>query len=287
MKKKMVLLTGASGFTGWYVRFELERAGYDVVDSNVNLKDYNKTLDLVSITQPRYVIHLAAVSFVGHGDVKDIYETNLIGTINLLKALSSMKYSLEKVVIASSANIYGSTKHERIAESMQPKPSNHYGVSKYAMEMACGMWLDELPILIVRPFNYTGVGQAEHFIIPKIVKHYKSRLRSIELGNVDVYRDFSDVRNVASWYAAALNFDDGITHVNFCSGVLTSLRDIIGHLSRITGYEIEIEVNPDFVRAGEIKRLCGDNSLLRELIGNMDMIPIEKTLSWMINKWDS
>lgn len=289
-KRGRVLVTGSSSFTGHYVQGELETRGYTVVEPPqkfIDLRDYKCVLDWVNMVKPDYVIHLAALSFVGHGDINQIYETNLLGSINLLRALGESKLDLCKVVLASSANIYGNVNQERISESQPANPANHYGISKYAMELAADQWKDRLPIVIVRPFNYTGVGQAGHFLVPKIVNHFQDKKIEIELGNIDVYRDFSDVRDVARWYVELLSSGSSVSCVNFCTGVLTSLRDIICMLNDIAGYEIEVKVNSAFVRENEIKKLCGDSALLLSLVTDKSARPIKETLAWMYSAMGS
>lgn len=280
-----VLVTGQTGFTGRYVVEELNRQTFKVIDApvdSIDLRDYTSVLDWVKSERPEYVIHLAAVSFVAHGNVSEIYETNLLGTVNLLRALDESGLPLKKVILASSANIYGNTGVECIPESQTPSPENHYGISKYAMEKAALQWKNRFPVRVVRPFNYTGVGQAPHFLIPKIVNHFRTSKKRIELGNIDVYRDFSDVRDVARWYTELLMSGSEFTTVNFCSGKLVSLRDIVITLNELAGYEIEVSVNPEFVRANEIIRLSGDSTLLDSLVSsNQERISITDTLRWM------
>jgi nucleoside-diphosphate-sugar epimerase len=292
------LITGISGFTGRYLARELEDAGYQVfglTNSRVHdapnvftcdLEDKEKLAHIVDQVGPDVVAHLAAVSFVAHDDVDAIYRTNLLGTRNLLQALDKSSVKLQKVLLASSANVYGNATKLPIGENCPPNPENDYAVSKMAMEAIAKLWMDRLPIVVVRPFNYTGVGQTKNFLIPKIVDHFKRKEKIIELGNIDVERDFSDVRDVVKFYYNLLkNSKSGETY-NICSGNSISLKEIISHLSEIAGYEIKIKVNPDFVRNNEIKKLVGSDEKLRAAIGDIERIPIKETLSWMYNAKD-
>jgi len=283
VKKQIVLVTGSSSFTGKYVLKEIVKQGLsfvDQVDASVDMRDYESVVRLVNKVKPNYVIHLAAVSFVGHTNINEIYETNLLGTINLLRALDNSGLELSKVVLASSANIYGNVLG-KINENQHPNPVNHYGISKFSMEMAARQWMDKMPLVICRPFNYTGLGQAEHFLVPKIVKHFQEHKAFIELGNLDVYRDFSDVRDIAKWYVKLLSIKENSTHVNFCSGTLTSLGDIINEMNKISGYKIEVRVNDSFIRKNEIKKIFGSDERLQELIYIDERKSIKETLQWM------
>jgi len=139
-------------------------------------------------------------------------------------------------------------------------------------------WYDRLPIVLTRPFNYTGPGQDERFLIPKIVGHFARGERVIELGNLDVSRDFSDVRDLAQAYLRLLDSDHRSSPVNVCSGRATALRTIIEMMERIAGYSIEVRVNPAFVRANEIPTLRGSDVRLREIVGDRALISLEQTL---------
>lgn len=289
---KKVLLTGVDGFTGKYVEQELKSRGYSVVgvvyrkaaEGQVacDLTDLEAVLECLHQVRPNYIVHLAALSFVGHTDQKAFYDVNVFGALNLLEAAKELGLQLEKAVFASSANIYGNPEGvERISESVSPSPVNHYAMSKLAMEHMAKLWFSEVPMIITRPFNYTGPDQAEHFLIPKIVSHFKKNASEIELGNTDVSRDFSDVRDIALAYANLLESDAQSEIVNLCSGQVTSLQAIISMMEEIAGYKIKVRVNPDFVRANEIKVLGGDNTKLMSLTGKTPSIKIETTLADM------
>jgi nucleoside-diphosphate-sugar epimerase len=287
------LVTGLSGFTGHYLAGELKAAGYQVYGTaygagpakpntyHVDLCDREALARVVTQVQPDVVAHLAAIAFVAHGDVDAIYRTNVVGAYNLLSALAHLPRPPHAVLLASSANIYGNVAMEMIDESVLADPANDYAVSKLSMEYMARLWMDKLPIVISRPFNYTGVGQAPQFLLPKIVSHFQRKAKLIELGNIDVERDFSDVRMVASAYRRLLGKAPAGEVFNVCSGQATSLKAMIAMMEQIAGYQIEVRVNPSFVRANEIKRLRGNAGKLISVIGNLNQPRLEDTLRWM------
>lgn len=287
---KKVLITGIDGFTGRYLVEALKLQGLDVAGLSTmqdnpamnifkcDLLDNVRLNSLIKTIKPNYVAHLAAIAFVGHGNNEDFYRVNVVGTMNLLDALCQTGLSLSKVLIASSANVYGMPNIDVIDETVTPAPVNHYATSKFAMELMVRTMFSKLPILITRPFNYTGVGQNDQFLIPKILGHFKRREKIVELGNLDVSRDFSDVRDVVASYVALLMSSAESTTVNICSGRATSLNDVIHLMNHISGYKIEVRINQAFVRQNEIKTMCGDNAYLNSLIGSNSRIPFNKTL---------
>ncbi|TCV95766.1 nucleoside-diphosphate-sugar epimerase [Luteibacter rhizovicinus] len=286
-----VLVTGHKGFTGRYVVAALRAAGCDVLGlaerpedldaPSVDLLDRAAVARAVGDARPDAVIHLAAIAFVAHGDADEMYRTNVVGTRHLMEALAALPKTPRAVLLASSANVYGNSDVELLSESVEASPANDYAVSKLAMEYMAKLWSDRLPVVLARPFNYTGVGQAENFLLPKIVSHFQRGERVIELGNIDVARDFQDVRFVADAYVRLLSASAAGQTVNLCSGTSVSLMEVIGMMQQIAGYEIEVRVNPVFVRGNEVARLTGDNRRLRSLIGPLDIIPLRTTLEWM------
>lgn len=287
------LLTGRNGFTGRYVAAELEAAGYDVIGLSdcpgesetgsitANLIDREAVAAAVAEVKPQVVLHLAAISFVAHGDVDEIYRVNLVGTRNLLEALAQLTERPQIVVLASSANIYGNAEVEPITEDTPAAPANDYAVSKLAMEYMARLWMDKLPIVIVRPFNYTGVGQSERFLIPKIVGHFRRGEQVIELGNTDVVRDFGDVRDVAKAYMGIIQKRPVGEILNICTGTGHSLNYVIAEMIGIAGYQIEVQTNPAFVRTNDISRLVGSNHRLMARSDWQARYRLSQTLEWM------
>lgn len=291
--KKRALITGLNGFTGGYVARELSAVGYQVFGTvlgkapvgpdrfAVDLCNREDLAHVVAEVQPDVVVHLAAISFVAHDDVEALYRVNVVGTHNVLAALAGLTQRPRAVLLASTANIYGNAAVDVIDEAVPPAPTNDYAVSKLAMEYMARLWMDRLPIVIVRPFNYTGVGQGAQFLLPKIVGHFQRGERVIELGNVDVERDFSDVRMVARVYAALVTNPSPGEVFNICCGRVHSLTDALAMMAEIAGYSIEVKVNPAFVRANDVKRLPGNADKLWRVIGRQEAIPLRETLRWM------
>lgn len=273
---------------------ELEDAGYEVIGlsnhggdsgskvTQTDLLDRVAVKKAVDSIRPDVVLHLAAIAFVAHGDVDEMYRVNVVGTRNLLEALSSSSKAPELVVLASSANIYGNAEVTRIAEDTPAVPANDYAVSKLAMEFMARLWMDRLPIVITRPFNYTGVGQSEQFLIPKIVSHFRRRDSVIELGNINISRDFSDVRDVARVYRQIVAHKPQGQIFNVCSGQSHSLADILGLASDVAGYQIEVKINPAYVRTGEVHRLVGSKEKSDRYLGAIASRPMAETIKWMI-----
>jgi len=288
-----ILITGINGFTGKYIAERFASEGYDIVglvqgdpltegQVSCDLTDKNAVSETLRELKPDGVIHLAALSFVGHDNPEEFYSVNTIGTMNLIEAYQQFGSQQGKVVVASSANIYGTPDVDAIDESIRPAPVNHYATSKAAMEYMVRTWFDKLSIIITRPFNYTGPGQDDKFLVPKIVNHFKERKGLIELGNLDVFRDFSDVRDVAEAYFRLYQSQASSETFNICSGKVTSLQDIISLMNQLCGYQIEVLVNPAFVRENEIKVLKGSCEKLETLTGFKPSIALKKTLEDML-----
>jgi nucleoside-diphosphate-sugar epimerase len=281
-----ILLTGSAGFTGFFFHAAAAKAGHEICVLEVDLTDKVAVAAQVAEIQPDAVVHLAAISFVGHADDSAFYSVNVVGTTNLLSALAELKTPLKKVLISSSANIYGNCEISPISEHQYAAPMNHYATSKLAMEFMASTYMERLPIVITRPFNYTGPGQAPHFLIPKLVSHFARRAESIELGNLNVEREFNDVRMVCNSYLSLLNHGESGEVYNVCSGHPFTLSHVLYMLTKITGHHLKVNVNPAFVRANEVHRLYGDPAKLNHLMmkhqSSAPNYDLSDTLKWML-----
>lgn len=287
-----VLITGIDSFTGTHLEADLKKRGFDVFGTVLGEPKkenqiqcnivYQEQIDAaIAAICPSYIIHVAAVSFVGEADAALTYQVNVCGTDNLLQALGEHKKNIKKIIVVSSATVYGNQGCEVLTESMCPQPVNHYGISKLGMEFRAKTYFDNLPIIITRPFNYTGIGQAKHFLIPKIVRAFKNKEEVLELGNLHVSREFNAVDFVCDTYARLLESDASSTIVNIASQRGVKLLDVIAMMNEIAGYQIKVRTNPKFVRKDEIPLLTGSKEKLERLIGKVSNHSLQKTLQKM------
>lgn len=293
------LVTGAAGFTGRYVVRALADARHEVhglvhhdrddpvpelAHTHVgDITELGALAGIVASIRPDHVIHLAAIANVAHDDIGQMYAANIVGTRQLLETLSRTDSPPQSVLLASSANVYGNARGGKLDEDVPPDPANDYGISKLAAEHVAAIYRKRLPIIVARPFNYTGVGQATSFLLPKIVAHARDRAPVLELGNLDVARDFSDVRTVADAYVRLLSTPAAVGQTfNICSGKATSLQEVVELISRLSGHRFDVQVNAAFVRANEVRSLCGSPDKVERAIGPLKRVPLEETLRWML-----
>lgn len=299
---RRAFVTGLTGFTGRYMAERLQAAGYDVWGTvapgtprpadpafahctllPVDLLDAEAMRAAAADARPDAVVHLAARAHVAQDEPSQTYAVNIVGTRNLLAALAGLDRRPSAVLLASSANVYGNSTAGVLDETVAPAPANDYAVSKLAMEYAAKLWADRLPIVIARPFNYTGVGQSDAYLLPKLVAHYASNAPRISLGNLDVSRDFSDVRDVTAAYLKLIEAAPAGETFNVCSERAYSLKEVLAMLSRIAGYVIDVTIDPRFVRHNEVKSLSGSRDKLRRAVGELPVTPLDETLRWMVD----
>jgi nucleoside-diphosphate-sugar epimerase len=297
---KRTLITGVGGFTGRYMADFLSRRGHEVygivhaehVDPifgvkhvfEADLVNFRNVTRVVEEVRPNHVVHLAGVAFVGHMDVEQIYRSNIVGTRQLLEALVGLSQVPQSILLCSSANVYGNAHGGVIDESATFAPANDYAISKVAMEYVATLYRDRLPLIVVRPFNYTGRGQPPQFLVPKIVAHFKEAAPAIELGNLDVARDFSDVRAVVEIYARLLDTRSAVGGTyNVCSGAAVTLQQVLDLVRRISGHDLEVRFNSALARSNEVRILEGSQAALERVIGTVPSIPLEETLGWMLD----
>lgn len=292
--RSRILVTGAAGFTGRHLCALLAARGHAVLrlvehatgaadEVVADLVDASAVGAAVRAAAPDAVVHLAAIAFPAHADTAAIYRVNVGGTLALLEALAAGGFGQGGVLLPSTATVYASAAGAALTEDSPLAPASHYAVSKLAMEHMARLFARSLPVVVVRSFNYTGPGQREPYLVPKIVRHFAERAPFIELGNIDVERDFLDVRVVVDAYLRLL--DAPLAHggtFNLCSGTGRTVRDIVRRLEVLTGHRIEIRINPRFVRAGEPQRIVGSHARLVAAIGALRSVALDDTLADML-----
>ena len=277
-----LLVSGLNGFTGRHLAPMARAEGWQVVGLDCDLNDAKALQAAIDTVAADAVLHLAGISFTDHPDSSEIYRVNTVGTTMLLQALVCTPKRPAKVVLASSASVYGNSLATPIAESQPVAPVSHYAASKLAMESLARTYQDELVVVIARPFNYTGPGQNSKFLVPKLVEHFAQQRAAINLGNLDVRREVNDVRFACEAYLGLLRAGQAGQTYNICTGLSYSVADLLRALSDMTGQQIEVTVDPAFMRRNEVHELYGDPTQLRLAVGHLRTYKLEDTLQWML-----
>ncbi len=250
-RSERVLVTGGSGFTGRPLAEQVRRDGHEVVavsheaddDASALIVDLRNldalTGGVLSRVRPNAVVHLAGIAATTYSDVGKIYSTNVVGTANLFAALSLAKIQPRIVIVASSAQIYAAPHSDMpLTEESAVAPETHYALSKRTTEDIARIYSQRFPVIVTRSFNYTGPGQSSAFLGHKIVRHYAEGESEIRLGNLDVFRDFSDIRRVVAAYSRLVSRAIDPTTVNICSGRAIHLCDIPKIVAEISGPDL-------------------------------------------------
>lgn len=297
-----LVVTGASGFVGQFVAEFVAKGGFGpgmtlaALRGSIDIRDREGVGAFLSGRPIAGVVHLAAQSFVPESfqDPRSTLEINLLGTLNLLEALASVGYK-GPVLYVGTADAYAPADADAlpISEHHALWPANPYAVSKVAAEALCYQWslTSSMRIILARPFNHIGPAQSERFVVAKFAKQIaemKLGLRPAVLrtGNIDVTRDFTDVRDVVGAYAALLKKGQSGEAYNVCSGREMSIREIILMMLDLAGVSAAIEADPDLVRPTDAPRCCGTFSKLNSLCGWAPQIPLRQSLHETISYWE-
>lgn len=293
--KKKVLVTGASGFVGPYLISELEKSGYEVfgVDRNAGSNYQADLLDRDSLDKvmkevlPDYICHLA-----GFSSVKDSFDNpelckkiNVDGTENLLFSVKRFCPNA-RILIVSSAHIYGNPEYNPIDELHPISSNSPYAESRILQEKL--VLSSELDVVISRSFNHTGPAQQRGFVCPDFIYGAKElsagKREEIRVGNLSAERDISDVRDVVRAYRILLEKGKKGEIYNVCSGTPVSIQyilDTILNLAKIDSSKVVVD--PEKFRPVDVPIMYGDNSKLKKL-GWEPEFGIEETLRDMWGK---
>jgi GDP-4-dehydro-6-deoxy-D-mannose reductase len=294
-----ILVTGASGFVGSYLIPALTAAFPDAVLATpaIEIQDAAQVEEAVHGTSPDVCVHLAAVSAIGAArQVPDhAWNVNFHGTLHLAWALTRHAPACQMLFV-SSADAYGASFKggQPLDERAPLAPMSIYAQTKAAADLVLGgMAAQGLRVVRLRPFNHTGPGQSADFVIAAFARQI-ARITTglqpplVEVGNLDTWRDFLDVRDVCAAYIACIANRDRLTPgtiLNVASGQARRVGDVLTGLAALADVEVGIKIAASRIRDTDIRRACGDASRAHELLGWTPTVPWTQTLQDILDYW--
>lgn len=300
---KKILIFGSNGFVGKYLAFEFKQNGYEVYGSDIskeNLNGYSsvyyqcditdekQTKKVISEIYPDKIVNLAAISSVSRSwkETQNTVNLNVIGALNILESVKDLGIGASILLIGSSEEYARS--NMPISENFPLNAGNPYGISKIAQERFAEIYRSKygMKIYCVRAFNHTGMGQSESFVIPSWCKQaamiYKSgNAGTINVGNINIKRDFSDVRDVVRAYRMVIESDDCNKIYNVGSGRANLLKDILDHIILLANQNIAVNIDDNLFRKSENEYICCDNSLIYSCLNWKPRYNIMQTIDEM------
>lgn len=296
---RRILITGASGFVGRHLTSLLKaHPSKDLIfDERFDVTNILEVSDVVRRVQPDACVHLAGVTSIAQArqDRNKAWNVNLQGTLNVAQAL--LAYAPQAtLVFSSSSEIYGDSflTGEALDENALLIPNNPYSVTKAAADLSLGAMVREgLKVIRVRPFNHTGAGQVENFVVAAFARQIAkievgTQRPVVEVGNLDAERDFLDVRDVCEAYKACIDRSQDIPSgviLNICSGQTRSIRSILEKLVNFSKVEIEIRVKKELLRPVDVRYARGSNELACKILHWQPKVLWEETLQRVLNYW--
>lgn len=301
---KKILITGATGFVGHHLTTHLlsqdtielfgttrseDSTSSQIVLKKVDLQKREEVHQLLKDIQPNEIYHLAAQSNVPKSfqDPINTFHTNIDSQINLFESLRDLSLTETKILLVSSAEVYGHIQTEDVPvdEETPTRPANPYAVSKLAQDYLGFQYAlaYNLPIIRVRPFNHIGPGQSPGFVL----SDFASQIAAIEkgnqspiirVGNLEARRDFTDVRDMVKLYPLLLNKGEWGAVYNAGAGISHSAQEILDILLSLTSTSIHVEQDPSRMRPSDVPNIVADISKVSTLTGWAPEIPFEQTV---------
>lgn len=310
---KRVLVTGATGFAGKHLVDAL-RHKYHVIGTGhyetplhksarvtyeqLDIRSSKSILRLLNQHSPDLIVHLAAHTTGWFDEPQAVYETNLVGTVNLYEAVAKLRDSTgysPKLLYVGSSEAYGTSSGAGpITEGMPFLPTNSYGASKASADIASYAYTKskKLNIVIARPFTHTGPGQRKGFFVPdmlsQVVAAEKDGGHELEVGNTDATRDYLDVRDVVRAYMLLLEAETNPGDAyNVCSGKGIRIKDLLDLIVSQSTSPLSIVQDQARMRPSDVPVFIGDNSKLCSLTGWQPHFDIAQTISETTSYWRS
>ena len=300
---KKVLIFGIGGFVGRYLSEEFKKNGYEVAGSDVrrtdsipeyvsftaaDLLDGDAVKTLVADVSPDMIINLAAISSVGLSwkIPQTTVSVNVVGALNVLEAARALPEKPKVMFIGSSEEYQAAD--SPMDEKTPLDANNPYGISKVTQERFARLYRSQygMKVYCVRPFNHTGVGQRDSFVLPSFCKQAAEISKSgapgvIHVGNLAAKRDFSDVRDIVRAYRMIIESDESDTIYNVGSGQAYGLDELLNYIVSLSPQKIDVQVDPERVRPIDTPLICCDHSLITERLGWKPKYTIFDTLKSM------
>ena len=314
--KKKILITGAGGFVGMHALNFIERQMPDTevwacsrkLDPaaqkkyafakwvQIDMLDALALDTLVKKAQPNFIIHLASASSVGYSwqHPRESTLNNLNIYLNLLEAVRTHSKS-SRVLSVGSSEVYGKVeaKDLPLKEECTIHAASPYGVARASQEALSNVYRDGygVDIISTRSFNHFGPGQDSRFALPSFARQIaeaKNKGHSrchLKVGNIDVIRDFTDVRDVVEAYFLLLNQGTSGRVYNICSGKGQTLKDIIEMMGAYTQIALDLTVLPELVRPQDLPIIVGSNHRLHQELGWLPRINFKDTVKGVMDEW--
>lgn len=311
-----ILITGVSGFVGrHFLQYLSDNGikaivyGVDIIEPTYNITSYNGNIqvkfrklnllnregieELFNDFVPDYVLHLASFSSVAyswkHPDESFVNNTNIF--LNLVTAIQ--KYNINcRILSVGSSEEYGIVSENEIplSEDAEIKPISPYAVARVAQEMLGKLFVNSFDVNIVmtRSFNHIGPWQDSRFVVPSFVERIKQIKESgnengvIKTGDVNIIRDFVDVRDVVCAYFLLLTKGKVGEIYNICSGRGVELKEIIRMIADEIGVQVEPYICEQYIRPNDNPIIVGNNRKIRAELGWEPTIPLKDTIKDML-----
>jgi GDP-4-dehydro-6-deoxy-D-mannose reductase len=308
-----ILVTGASGFVGCHLARRVFARGdtalgvalqdppQEARDSfrgywMADVQDLAALERVVSEAKPTAVVHLAAQSSAGLSFERPVetFAVNVVGTVALLEAVRR-NAPRARVLVVGTGEVY--REHlagTRVAEDAPLRPVSPYGLSKAAADGIAESWgrLRQLDVVRTRSFGHVGPGQMEPFLLPSVARQIAEieagmREPTLQVGDLDIVRDLSDVRDVVEAYLALLERGQSGAVYNVCRGEGVRLDDIVGAMLARARRPIRIERDAARIRPADVRYLVGDPSAIHRDTGWRAEIGVDRTLEDILDEWRS
>lgn len=314
-----VLITGVGGFAGRHLAALLLARGDEVhgtlhrAESRARLTelsgrhpelaarlhladvvDADAVARVVAGVQPQALFHLAGMTFVPDtlADPATTVQVNVLGAVHVFDAVQRHAPGC-RVLAIGSGDAYGDVRADElpVRESCPFRPLSPYGASKASLDLVAQQWARSgLDVVRVRPFNHSGPGQRPDFVCPDFARQLvavarRERAPVLTVGDLDLVRDFTDVRDVVAAYVAACERGASGEAYNICSGVGRSVRSVLGTLSEIVGVDVRTEVADQRLRPASVRVLIGSADKLRAATGWAPRYDWRQTLTDVVAEW--